>query len=302
MRKGTLVIGWHCKFPLLSLVFAIVLFFTLSNCKDAQKVKSDMVFIQGGTFWMGTNKGFPYEGPRHKVALDSFWMDRFEVSNRDFKEFVEQSGYITEAQKYGWAGIFDSDKQRWVTVEGANWRYPEGPDSSIEWRMHYPVVQVSWNDARAYAKWSGKRLPTEAEWEWAARGGLKNADYPWGNTLLHNDRHMANIWQGTFPLNDRGADGFKSTSPIGSFPPNGYGIHDMAGNVWEWTGDWFSADYYRLFPEVTNPLGPDRGSEKVIRGGSWICSTNYCTGYRVAARQHSGVDSGLNNLGFRCVK
>ena len=242
-----------------------------------------MVFLRGGTFLMGANDGFPYEGPAHQVAVKSFWMDRHEVTVAEFRRFVEATGYKTEGEKFGWSGVFHVEKGEWQKVDGADWRHPEGPQSSSQ--PDEPVTQVSWNDAAAYARWAGKRLPTEAEWEYAARGGLAGKTYAWGDELRPNGKHLANWWQGHFPERNTGEDGFLGRAPVGSFPPNGYGLHDMTGNVWEWAADWF-----------------EEGKERVIRGGSWMCSENYCQGFRVAARSHAAPDSGLNNLGFRCVK
>lgn len=270
--------------------------------QTAERPPQDMVFIPGGAYRMGTDNGFPFEGPAHAVKVEPFWMDRTEVTNRQFQKFVEATGYETESERLGWSGVFDPAAKSWVSVPGADWRHPEGPGSSIENRLDHPVVHVSWNDAQAYADWAGKRLPTEAEWEFAARGRLSAAEYAWGDEFIPQGAFQANTWQGFFPLHDEGADGFSSTAPVGSFPPNRYGLYDIAGNVWEWTHDWFSADYYRQTAGSADPQGPSSGTEKVIRGGSWLCSANYCTGYRVAARQKTPVDSGLNNLGFRCAR
>lgn len=261
-----------------------------------------MVLVTGGTFQMGTDHGYPYEGPAHSVTVGSFYIDRTEVTNRSFQEFVTATHYVTEAERLGWSGVFNPEVHDWTPLEGANWEHPEGPGSSIEKRLDHPVVHISWSDTAAYARWAGKRLPTEAEWEWAARGGRSQAEYPWGDKLMSEGRHHANTWQGHFPTRDEAGDGFVSTAPACSFPPNGYGLCDMSGNVWEWTADWFADDYFRKSAGITNPRGPDSGNEKVIRGGSWLCAENYCTGYRVAARQKTPIDSGLNNLGFRCAK
>ena len=265
-------------------------------------VPPEMVLIPAGTFEMGTDQGLPFEGPVHTVQVDAFLIDRYEVTNRQYQEFVEASGHVTESEKLGWSGVFDVQEGAWKPVDGADWRHPEGPGSSITERLGHPVVHVSWEDARAYAEWSGKSLPTEAQWEWAARGGLTESVYSWGNELQPEGSHMANVWQGTFPLKDQGEDGFQAPAPVGTFPANGYGLYDIAGNVWEWTEDWFSPNTYRENGPSRNPRGPTSGQEKVIRGGSWMCSENYCTGYRVGARQKTPTDSGLNNLGFRCVR
>lgn len=264
--------------------------------------EQEMVLLRGGEFMMGTDNGFPYEGPSHRVKVKPFWIDRTEVTNRAFQKFVKATGYVTEAERLGWSGVFDPAAKSWVGAKGANWQRPEGPGSSIKDRPNHPVVHVSWSDAQAYAHWADKRLPTEAEWEFAARAGLADAEYAWGNELAPKGRFRANTWQGTFPAHDEGSDGHASPAPVQSYPANGYGLYDMAGNVWEWTEDWYAADYYEHSDSATDPRGPKSGTEKVIRGGSWLCAENYCTGYRVAARQKSPPDSGLNNLGFRCAR
>jgi formylglycine-generating enzyme required for sulfatase activity len=261
-----------------------------------------MIHLPGGSFAMGTDHGMPFEGPVHHVTVHAFWIDRCEVTNREFARFVEATGYRTESETQGWAGVFDPAKHRWVPTKGASWQHPEGPGSTVARRSDLPVVHVSWNDAVAYARWVGKRLPTEAEWEYAARGGHAGDEFAWGNVLRPGGRAMANTWQGHFPERDLGTDGFRGLAPVGTFPANAFGLFDMAGNVWEWTQDWFSDDSFGAAEGLVDPKGPPAGVEKVIRGGSWLCSANYCTGYRVAARQHSPVDSGLNNLGFRCVR
>jgi len=257
-----------------------------------------MVRIPGGTFTMGTRDGFPYEGPPHRVTLRPFWIDVTEVTNRQFMEFVAATGYVTEAERWGWAGIFNLKKGIWEKVDGASWRHPEGPDSSLTGKEDYPVVLVSWNDANAYAEWAGKRLPTEAEWEFAARGGLAGKRYAWGDELRPGGRYLANFWQGIFPQHDDGLDGVRGVGPVKRFPPNGYGLYDMAGNVWEWCWDWFG-EYPR--EPVENPRGPETGTDRVIRGGSYLCAEGVCEGYRVAARQFSAPTSGNSNLGFRCA-
>lgn len=258
-----------------------------------------MVLITGGTFSMGTSTGHPYEGPAHDVSVRSFWMDAREVTVKDFARFVKATGHKTEAERYGWSGVFDVGSAEWTKIDGADWRHPEGPKSTAA--EDEPVTQVSWNDAAEYAAWAGKRLPTEAEWEFAARGGLQGRAYAWGDRLMPRGRHEANTWQGDFPRRNTGEDGYLRRAPVARFAPNGYGVYDMAGNVWEWCVDWFDGGYYSRSPRV-DPRGPATGGERVIRGGSWMCSENYCTGYRVAARSHATPDSGLNNLGFRCAR
>jgi formylglycine-generating enzyme len=258
-----------------------------------------MVLIPGGSFDMGTDDGMPFEGPVHRVTVKLFCMDEREVTVAEFSRFVEATHYLTEAEKYGWSVVFDVKTGEWSRVDGANWRHPEGSGTTTQ--RDEPVVQISWNDANAYAKWAGKRLPTEAEWEFAARGGLIGKTYAWGDDLRPGGKPVANWWQGVFPDRNTGEDGFLGRAKVGSFSPNGYGLFDMAGNVWEWTSAWYSEDYYSKSPSQ-DPKGPPSGEERVIRGGSWMCAENFCSNYRVAARSHSSPDTGLNNLGFRCVK
>jgi formylglycine-generating enzyme required for sulfatase activity len=258
-----------------------------------------MVLIKGSTFQMGTNDGFPYERPAHEVRVTSFWMDKHEVTVAQFAQFVEATNYQTEAERIGWCLVFNPKSGGWEKTDGVTWRRPDGLES--EAKSDEPVTMVSWNDATGYCRWAKKRLPTEAEFEYAARGGLAGKKYAWGDTLHQDGKSIANYWQGTFPDQNTGEDGFMGRAPVGSFPPSGYGLYDLTGNVWEWCADWFSETYYKKSPR-DNPRGPQTGEERVIRGGSWLCSENYCTGYRVAARSHSTPDSGLNNLGFRCVR
>jgi len=286
---------------------------------SALKDTSEMVFIPGGTFLMGTSdkEGFSTdgEGPVHPVTVSEFYMDRYAVSNLKFSSFVSETGYITEAEQYGWSYVFHlfvspsvaANVTRtpvrtpwWYVVEGADWRHPEGPDSSIEGREKHPVVHMTWNDANAYCKWVGKRLPTEAEWEYAARGGLEQKRYPWGDELKPNGEHHCNIWQGKFPIKDHASDGYSGTAPVHSYAPNGYGLYNMAGNVWEWCADWFNPNYYS-YGEYNNPKGPSTGAERVMRGGSYLCHKSYCNRYRVAARNKNTPDSSSGNIGFRCV-
>lgn len=258
-----------------------------------------MMFIPGGAFLMGAEDEMPFEGPVHEVYVDSFWIDRYEVTVARFAEFVAATGYQTEAEKFGWSGVFDLETGGWMKVDGADWRYPEGPGSKAQ--PDEPVTQVSWNDAAAYARWAGKRLPTEAEWEYAARGGLTGKRYIWGDELRPGGKPVANWWQGRFPSRNTGEDGYLGRAPVGKFPPNGYQLYDMTGNVWEWCADWFDPNYYSESPR-RNPTGPPTGEERAMRGGSWLCSENYCTNFRPAARSHATPDSGLNNVGFRCVR
>jgi formylglycine-generating enzyme len=249
---------------------------------------------------MGEADGFPYEAPVHDVTLKSFWMDEHEVTVAQFEKFVAATKYQTDAEKFGWSGVFDVKSGEWTKVTGADWRHPDGPTSPAA-KPDEPVVHVSYADADAYAKWAGKRLPTEAEFEYAARGGQDHKKYAWGDQLTPAGKHMANTWQGTFPKKDEATDHFAGVAPVKSFPPNGFGLYDMTGNVWEWCSDFFDPDYYALSPKE-NPAGPPKGEERVIRGGSWMCSENYCVGYRAGARNKTAPDSGLTNLGFRCAK
>lgn len=248
---------------------------------------------------MGSDDGLPFESPVHPVEVKSFLMDETEVTVAEFARFVEETNYQTEAERFGWSGVFDFKTGEWQKVDGANWRHPEGKGSTAN--PNEPVCQVSWNDAVEYAKWANKRLPTEAEFEFAARGGLIGKKYAWGNDLRPNGKPVANWWQGRFPDKNTVEDGFLSRAPVKSFAPNGYGLYDITGNVWEWTADWFDESYYKKSPK-NNPKGPDLGIEKSIRGGSFLCAENHCSNYRVAGRSHAAPDSGLNNLGFRCVK
>lgn len=311
------------------------------------KSNSGMTLIPGGTFMMGsdTHHARADEAPVHEVTVSGFWMDTTEVTNAQFRQFVEQTGYITTAElKPDWEEIkkqlppgtprppdsvlvassivfsppdgpvsLDNPAQWWSWVSGANWRHPEGPQSTIEGRDQHPVVHVSWDDAQAYARWAGKRLPTEAEWEWAARGGLKGSRFPWGDESVHAGKQKANVWQGRFPDKNTLEDSFYATSPIKSFPKNGYGLYDMAGNVWEWTADWYRSDYYTTAKQqgqVINPRGPSNSFDpqepsipkRVLRGGSFLCHETYCESYRVSARMKSSPDTGLSHVGFRCVK
>lgn len=272
-----------------------------SKIPNGSKTASEagMVFIEGGVFLMGTEDGMPHEAPVHEVSLESFWIDEAEVSVGEFEKFVEETGYVTEAEKFGNSGVFEVSSGEWTMKPGANWRQPEGAGSKAE--ANEPVTQVSWNDAGAYARWAGKRLPTEAEWEYAARGGLVQKEYAWGDDLRPAGKPVANWWQGEFPSKNTLEDGFLRRAPVKSFAPNGFGLYDAAGNVWEWTADWFDPNFYRSSPK-NDPKGAPLGQEKVMRGGSWMCAENFCSNYRVAGRSHTSPDTGLNNLGFRLAK
>ncbi|MGW5718746.1 formylglycine-generating enzyme family protein [Amycolatopsis sp. NPDC003865] len=272
-----------------------------------------MVSLPGGKFRMGTDdaEGFPAdgEGPVRTVELSPFLIDRYAVSNDRFAAFVRDTGYVTEAERLGWSYVFVRFLTRelrrisprpdvtpwWAAVTGADWRRPEGPGSDLTGRGDHPVVHVSWHDAGAYAAWAGKRLPTEAEWEYAARGGHDQRRYPWGDELTPDGRHMANIWQGRFPITDTAEDGYSGTAPVDAFPPNDFGLHNMAGNVWEWCADYWGTDH-------RNPAGPPSGTDRVTRGGSYLCHVSYCNRYRVAARSHNTPDSSGGNTGFRCAR
>ena len=278
----------------------------------------EMVRLPGGQFLMGTDEaaGYPAdgEGPVRQIRISPFWIDRTAVSNQQFAAFVAATGYRTEAERFGWAFVFagllppDFPPTRavqqapwWRRVHGADWQHPEGPQSAITERMHHPVVQVSWNDARAYCRWAGKRLPTEAEWEYAARGGLEQARYPWGDELTPNGEHRMNVWQGTFPSRDTGEDGYVGTAPVDAFAPNGFGLYNVTGNVWEWCTDWFHPTFHVNGPR-RDPKGPRSGTHRVMRGGSYLCHRSYCYRYRVAARSANTPDSATGNLGFRCAR
>jgi formylglycine-generating enzyme required for sulfatase activity len=269
--------------------------------QSASKKSSDarMVFIKGGEFLMGSDEGMPFEAPVHKVSVDSFWIDAREVTVAEYAEFVKATKYVTEAERFGWSGVFDVETLEWTRSGGANWRNPDGDGKQAP--ANEPVTQISWNDANEYAKWAGKRLPTEAEWEYAARGGLQQNTYSWGNDLRPGGKPVANWWQGEFPAKNTAEDGFLKRAPVGSFAPNGFGLYDTAGNVWEWTADWFDANFYENSPKE-NPKGAANGTEKALRGGSWMCAENFCSNYRVAGRSRATPDTGLNNVGFRCVK
>ena len=280
-----------------------------------------MTKIPGSSFLMGTGdiSGFPAdgEGPVRSVTVDSFWIDQCAVTNTAFLAFVEATQYQTEAECFGWSFVFAGDLPDsgrtipeidtvpgvpwWKRVRKANWKHPEGPGSTIESRANHPVVHVSWTDASAYSAWAGKRLPTEAEWEFAARGGLEQKIYPWGDELTPAGEHRCNVWQGEFPDRNTAGDGYLSTAPADAFVANGYGLYNMSGNVWEWCADWFSSTWH-LSAAKLNPQGPPSGLARVMRGGSYLCHPSYCNRYRVAARSSNTQDSSTTNLGFRCVR
>ena len=302
-----------------------------------------MAWIPGGVAVMGSDTGPPDETPPHPIAIDGFWMDITEVTNQQFKEFVDATNYVTLPERkpelrsiqkgsglkdiaileeFNQPGSIcslqlnsrdDIDPAKgayswWQYVPGADWKHPEGPDSNIDDRMNHPVVHVSWLDVNAYCDWAGKQLPTEAQWEYAARSGKDGKFYPWGNDRNPNGEWKQNIWQGTFPIEDTAEDGFKTTAPVATFPANDFGLHDMSGNVWEWCDDYYQPEYYSVSP-LKNPPGPDSSFDpqepgiikRVQRGGSFMCSDQYCIGYRVSARMKGEEDTGAFHTGFRCV-
>lgn len=307
---------------------------------------SGMIFIQGGEFNMGgdNEQAESDELPKHIVIVSSFYIDVTEVTNFQFRQFINATGYITTAErKPDWEQLkkelppgtpippdslltpsslvfkptqgpvdLNNYNQWWTWKKGANWLHPDGPESSIFGKENHPVVHVSWEDAVAYCKWAGKRLPTEAEWEYAARGGLLASVYPWGNEALDCNTPKANTWEGKFPYYNSLRDGFLKIAPVASFSPNGYGLHDMAGNVWEWCSDWYDYSYYESFKgvQVINPKGPLDSydpqepftKKRVLRGGSFLCNDTYCSGYRVSRRMKTSPDTGMEHIGFRCVK
>ena len=261
-----------------------------------------MVWVPGGTFRMGSNDGFPEEAPVHAVDVAGFWMDEHPVTNLRFARFIESAGYKTSAELAPGSLVFtkpsgpvslEDPHAWWDYVSGTDWKHPAGPGSSIKGIERHPVVHVTHADAHAFASWEGKQLPTEAEWEFAARGGLEGATYAWGNRLMLAGRPMANYWQGDFPHHNSRADGWEGTSPVGYYPPNGYGLYDMIGNVWEWTSDTYRAGH----------VGDEEFQEghRVVKGGSHLCSANYCRRYRPAARRPEPIDAASSHVGFRCI-
>lgn len=310
---------------------------------NGQSSTEGMIKIPAGEFIMGASDkyGGPDEYPRHKVKLDAFWIDATEVTNAGFQKFTRATGYLTTAEKRpDWEELkkqlpagtakptenllvpaslvfispahmvsLNDASQWWVWKAGADWKHPQGPASSIKGKENFPVVHISLYDAMAYCKWAGKRLPTEAEWEWAARGGLINKPFPWGDEDIEAGIPKANTWQGIFPVDNNEWDKYYSIAPVKSFQPNGYGLFDMAGNVWEWCSDWYRDDYYNMQGVMVNPAGPATSFDameptvpkKVVRGGSFLCNAEYCSGYRVSARMKTSPDTGLEHTGFRCV-
>jgi formylglycine-generating enzyme len=295
----------------------------------------DGMWIEGGTFLMGSDEFYPEERPAHRVRVDGFWIDTHPVTVAEFRRFVEATGYVTMAERApdpaAYPGTDPSlllpgslvfrrpahrvplrdHRQWWAYVPGTCWHHPEGPDSAIDGRENHPVTHVAHEDAEAYARWAGKALPTEAEWEYAARGGLEGARFVWGDEFAPGGRLMANTWQGEFPWQNLGAGGYEGTSPVGAFPANGYGLHDMAGNVWEWTTDFFAPHHSVAQadpkpcctprnPRVDSP-GAAAIPSRVLKGGSHLCAPNYCLRYRPAARSAQAVDSSTCHIGFRCI-
>jgi formylglycine-generating enzyme required for sulfatase activity len=299
----------------------------------------DMVWIAGGVFTMGSDHHYQDEAPAHSVEVSGFWIDRYQVTNAAFRRFVKETGYVTVAERAPEAADYpgalpemlvpgsvvftpppgpvphDSHYRWWNWVAGADWRHPEGPGSTLNGKERHPVVHVAWEDVAAYAAWAGKNIPTEAEWEYACRGGQDGWPFAWGQELAPQGKMLANYWQGQFPWQNLALDGYERTAPIGSFPPNGYGLFDMIGNAWEWTADWYTARHEPASPccgIARNPMGGSReGSvdpqdgaaipRKVLKGGSFACAENYCQRYRPAARMPHPSDTGTNHISFRCV-
>jgi len=279
-----------------------------------------MILLEGGSFLMGTDdsEGFAAdgEGPVRRVTLDPFWIDGVAVTNERFAVFASETEHVTDAERYGWSFVFAgllpdefpetravAQTPWWRQVFGAEWRHPEGPQSDLEGRLDHPVVHVSWSDSVAFCEWAGLRLPSEAEWEFAARGGLEQKRFPWGDEREPGGEHRMNVWQGTFPTENTLADGYLGTCPADAFPANGYGLHNTSGNVWEWCADWFDPSFHvAVDAPRENPTGPPTGQAKVTRGGSYLCHDSYCNRYRVAARNSNEPHDSTGNLGFRCAR
>jgi sulfatase modifying factor 1 len=329
---------WPIVLPAGALLVAVLGYLAvlsiLAHLRKPEPAPPGMVWIPGGTFKMGSeDPRFPEAHPVHTVTVHGFWMDITEVTNEQFERFIQATGYRTIAERppdpkqfpgippeglKPFSSVFTppagDDPARdmldwWKPVYGADWKHPQGPGSNLAGKEKHPVVHISWVDAEAYAKWAGKRLPTEAEWEFAARGGMEGRIYTWGDELKPGGKCMANYWQGKFPKENTMEDGFRTTAPVASFPPNGYGLYDMAGNAWEWCSDWYRADYFQNSPK-DNPQGPDSSldpmepgaKKRVQKGGSFLCAELYCARYAVGARHCGEVESAADHIGFRCVR
>jgi formylglycine-generating enzyme required for sulfatase activity len=291
-----------------------------------------MIWLPGGTFTMGSNDHYPEEAPAHAVTVGGFWIDRHQVTNAAFRRFVQATGYVTLAERAPNAADYPgalpqmlvpgsivftpppgpvplADHYRWWQwVAGADWRHPDGPGSNLAGKARHPVLHVAWEDVEAYAAWAGKQIPTEAEWEYAARGGLDGKAYAWGDELAPHGKMLANYWQGQFPWHNLALDGYERTAPVGSFPPNGYGLYDLIGNAWEWTSDWYAARHDQTSSccgaaraGSVDPTDPAALPRKVLKGGSFACAENYSRRYRPAARMPHPIDTGTNHLSFRCI-
>jgi len=268
----------------------------LDEVKNGLKVGSEMVYFEGGSFMMGSDNGTPQEKPAHQVDVKPFKMDKYPVTVAEFRKFIEATKFQTEADRFGDSGVFDFNTSSWTLVPGANWQYPMGKNAP-QAGDNYPVTHVSWNDATAYAVWAGKRLPTEAEWEYAARcGGKNNSKFSWGNELIQNGKYMANVWQGEDLKASQGADGFALTSPVGSFPETSCGLSDMGGNVWNWC-----SDVYVMYPGNYTPFQYN-SEAKAIRGGSFFFDQNGESSYSTTGRSSNTKETSLFNTGFRCVQ
>jgi sulfatase modifying factor 1 len=306
---------------------------------DPKAPDKDMTWIPGRSFWMGSNNHYQEEAPAHLTTVSGFWIDKYAITNYNFSVFVKETGYVTVAERPPRAEDYPGAKPEllrpasvvfqkppfrvdlrnhynwWTYVIGANWRHPEGPDSSIDGRYEHPVVHIAYEDAEAFAKWAGKELPTEAEWEFAARGGFEGATYSWGEEFTPGGRYMANTWQGEFPWQNLASDGYEGTAPVGQFPPNRFGLFDMIGNVWEWTTDWYAAHHSVAKAccggsiakggnreQSHDPQMPDiKIPRKVIKGGSFLCAPNYCRRYRPAARMAQPIDTSTCHVGMRLI-
>ena len=300
---------------------------------EARAKRKGMAWIPGGTFAMGSVRHYPEEAPVREVSVDAFWLDEHPVTNLEFTRFVKAAGHVTWAEKepdpeqypgaqeemlFAGSVVFQKTSgpvdlsnhlNWWTWTRGAHWRHPEGPETTLHGRERHPVVHIAYADAEAYAAWAGKDLPTEAEWEFAARGGLEGAEFAWGDEFMPKGKPMANTWQGEFPYENTLLDGFEGTSPVGRFPPNGYGLYDVAGNVWEWTTDWYTSNHQPGSPCCAGDLraasiDPNDSTaipRKVMKGGSHLCAPNYCQRYRPAARMAQAIDTSTNHLGFRCI-